>query len=90
MSAAIKPSNLRLDLGNVGIDDLCSPDVNFWDLKNECKGARVPPLLPEIVKEKFDNKEVVFTNKSDIKRVTDLYAKFFQAVSSSEKLERRT
>ena len=83
MSAAIKPSNLRLDLGNVGIDDLCSPEVSFGDLWRDCMSARVPPLLPGIVKKKFDNKEVVFTNKSDIQRVTDLYDKFFQGVSSS-------
>ena len=90
MSAAIKPSRFRLDLGNVGIDDLCSPDVNFRYLWFECTSGRVPPFLPEIVKKKFDNREVVFTNKSDIERVKKLYDQFFQAVSSSEKLERRT
>ena len=90
MSAAIKPSYLRLDLGNVGIDDLCSPDANFTSLWNECTSGRVPPLLPEIVKKKFDNREVVFTSKSDIERVKKLYDQFFQAVSSSEKLKRRT
>ena len=90
MSAAIKPSYLRLDFGNVDIDDLCSPDADFWDLQEKCMGARVPPLLTEIVKKKFENKEVFFANKSDIKRVTDLYDKFFQAISSPEKLLRRT
>ena len=46
----------------------------------------MPPLLPAIVKQKFEKEEVRFTNNSDIKRVTALYENFFQAVSTADEL----
>ena len=84
MSAAIKPSHLRLDLGNVGMDDLMRSDMK--DLTVKCMKERVAPLLPAMVKQKFDKKEVRFTNDSDIEHVTTLYEHFFQAVSTANAL----
>ena len=87
ISSAIKPSFNRLDLGNVGIDVLCTPG----GIHEKCMASRVPPLLPEAVEEKFRNKEVVFTKKGDIGVVSKLYRKFFQDVSSAaETSQRRT
>ena len=92
ISSAIKPSDSRLDLGNVGIDVLCDSGNNFWNvILKKCVNARLPPLLPQTVKEKFDNEEVVFTKKGDKGVVAELYRKFFEDVSgSAEKLRRRT
>ena len=92
ISSAIKPSLNRLDLGNVGIDVLCTPGGDYYhDIAVKGMSSRVPPLLPEAVEEKFRNKEVVFTKKGDIGVVSKLYRKFFQDVSSAaETLERRT
>ena len=92
ISSAIKPSDSRLDLGNVGIDDLCDPRNDFHsDILMKCIKTRLPPLLPQTVKEKFDNEEVVFTKKGDKGVVAELYRKFFEDVSgSAEELKRRT
>ena len=86
ISAAIKPSRLRLHLANVGMDDLMGSRLDYYDLREQCMKGRVPPLLPAIVKQKFEKKEVRFTNNSDINRVTTLYEKFFQAVSTANEL----
>ena len=92
ISSAIKPSFNRLDLGNVGIDVLCASGHNFRDdILKKCMSARVPPLLPQTVEEKFDNEEVVFTKKGDKGVVAKLYRKFFEDVSGGAKnLTRRT
>ena len=68
------------------MDDLMGSGLDYFDLRNKCIKGRVPPLLPAIIKQKFEKEEVRFTNNSDIKSVTTLYENFFQAVSTANEL----
>ena len=78
ISAAVKPSELRVDLGNLPLDasgNVMDRSTNIMMLMRTCNKGRMVPLLPQRVKELLTN-EKQFTSKGDVNKVAKLYQKF--------------
>ena len=84
ISSAITPGHCRIDLGKLEIDDRgrVITEGNWNDIRGVCCKNRMPPLLPETVRQLLE-KEKTFTDKGDVPAVADLYRRFFDDVSTS-------
>ena len=86
----MKDYDMRLDIGQIEIDDLAN-NSSYWQLQVECVKNRLPPLSPDKFEVKL-RQEKQFTNgKEDFDHVVKIYKKYFDVISGSvTKLESRT
>ena len=77
----MKDFDMRLDIGQVKIDDLAN--TSYDALRDKCTKNRLPPLSPD----KFELKlrqEKEFTNgKEDFDHVVKIYRNYFDVISGS-------
>ena len=84
ISAGVKAGANRLDLGKRTDQAMDHAYGGLWipevRLDHVCAAERPPPLLPDTVKRLLEH-EKVFTNKSDVGTVAELYRTFFEGVA---------
>ena len=84
ISSLIKDTLDRWNLGKVEVDDLGNvlSTSDYDELGDVCITDRLLPLAPDTVRRMLGS-EKVFTNKSDVDTVADIYEKFFTDISSA-------
>ena len=82
ISSSIKPSNRRLNLGEVKIEHLAKSG-DYFDLRDQCMQNRLPPLSPNAFEQKLRTEKAFTNGKEDFDRVVNIYNTFFGVVSGS-------
>ena len=85
ISAGLKVGIRRLDLAKRTDNAIGHAYGSDWNpdymLENVCAAARLPPLLPDEVRRRLDEKK--FTSKADMEVVDRLYRLFFDGAADS-------
>ena len=77
----MKHHGMRLDIGQIEIDDLAN--FSYCRLQGKCVKNRLPPLSPDKFEVKL-RQEKQFTNqKEDFDHVVKIYNKYFEVISDS-------
>ena len=78
----MKAYYMRLDIGQIEIDDLANIS-SYSELEDKCQKNRLPPLSPDKFEVKL-RQEKQFTNgKEDFDHVVKIYKKYFDVISGS-------
>ena len=85
ISAGLKVGTRRLNLAKRTDDAMETAYGGGWNrifmLEGVCAAARLPPLLPDEVRRRLDEKK--FTSKADVDVVDGLYRAFFDGAAAS-------